>query len=104
MPIRTLTGIESSRVMVLLEQHFDKERGCYWPDWSDERIAAEADVPRQHVRNRRNKFFGSIYGMCKPENVLPLILAHFDKKMGTYEEGWSDDRIAKEVGGMSQYY
>jgi len=57
---RTLTDSERLKIRTLLDSHFDDAKGRYLDGYSDQRIAAEVNVPRIHVETIREAGWGPI--------------------------------------------
>ncbi len=57
---RPLTDGERLKIRTLLDSHFDDAKGRYLDGYSDQRIAAEVNVPRIHVETIREAGWGPI--------------------------------------------
>lgn len=57
---RPLTDSERLKIRTLLDSHFDDAKGRYLDGYSDQRIAAEVNVPRIHVETIREAGWGPI--------------------------------------------
>lgn len=59
-PLREPTTDQRVMIRRLLEKHFDEGLGYYVEDWSDDRVAEEASVPRAVVERSREASYGPI--------------------------------------------
>jgi len=59
---RELTPADKRHIRERLDATFDEERGYYLEDMSDDKIAAELDLPRAAVTKIREEGYGSIKG------------------------------------------
>jgi hypothetical protein len=57
---RPLSLAETRKVMALLEEKFDPDKGSYVSGYSDQRIAETIGVPRARVTEAREEAFGKI--------------------------------------------
>lgn len=89
---RSLNGKEMRLVSGLLDEHFDDKLGSFDPEWSDERIATQIDVPRAAVVKLREEGWGVIKvdrvieGLKSEAASLRAMLVDFERRIGAIEK------------------
>ncbi len=70
---RPLTPLETRKAFNLLDKLFDDVAGRYATGWSDERVAAEIDVPRASLTAARDEAYGKLKSNPEVDKLLELV-------------------------------
>ena len=57
-PGRIMTRDERYLIFTKIDENYDRNKGCYASDWSDEKVAKDFNVPRLWVSTIRDENFG----------------------------------------------